>query len=132
MNTYLIIANILTGLAFFAHTFAGDQELKLIVPHANDAEWLNKQEKWTMARCGWHWVSFDLLMFTIVLALINFTKLLPHQMFLVQLLAVYALGYAVFWLVTVAVSQSFTKNYIKLGQWILLLAISGLLLAGSM
>ncbi|EAY31666.1 hypothetical protein [Microscilla marina] len=130
MNTYLIIVNILGGLAFGVHTFMGDRELHLITPASNDSHWLKKQETWTMTRCGWHWISFDLLMLTVLLSLINFTNWIPHPAFVVQLLAIYTLGYALFWLVTVAISRSFAQNYLKLGQWMLMLLISGLLFLG--
>ncbi len=73
MNTLILIANILTILAFLIHAFMGDRELKIIEP-ANDIDnWAEKQEKWTMGRCGWHWISFDLLFASFGLALINFT-----------------------------------------------------------
>lgn len=130
MNTYLIIANVLTVLAFFAHTFAGDKELGIIAVDSEDANWTKKQEKWTQARCGWHWVSFDLLMATIGLTIINFTNWITQEMFLVKLLSIYFAGYAVFWMLTLAMSRQFPKKYVKLGQWILLLAISGLLYLG--
>lgn len=130
MNTYLIIANILTGLAFLAHTFAGDKELGIIAVDSEDAHWTRKQEKWTQARCGWHWVSFDLLMATIGLAIINFTNWITQEMLLVKLLSIYFAGYAVFWMLTLAISRQFPKKYLKLGQWMLLLVISGLLYLG--
>ena len=52
MNISILIANILTTLAFFAHTFIGDKELKIIEPGAETSNYLEKREKWTMARCG--------------------------------------------------------------------------------
>ncbi len=131
MNLYLLIANILTGLALVAHTFAGDQELKVIAIDRQDTDWARKQEKWTQARCGWHWVSFDLLMATIGLGIINFTDWITQEAFLIKLLSGYFAGYTVFWLITLALSKNFPKKYIKLGQWILLLVISGLLYLGS-
>lgn len=131
MNTYLIIVNILAGLAFGVHTFMGDRELHLLSPTVNDQHWLKKQETWTMTRCGWHWISFDLLMLTTILSAINFTELLPHKTFVVKLLAIYTLGYALFWLITVAISRRFAQNYFKLGQWILMLLMSGLLFLGA-
>jgi len=51
----------LTLLAFVLHTFVGDKELKVNEPTAETDENFKKIEKWTMAICGWHWVSFDLL-----------------------------------------------------------------------
>lgn len=130
MNLALVIANVLTLLAFFLHTFLGDRELKLIEPeHENDRECI-KQEKWTMVRSGWHWISFDLLFATIGLGLINFTGYLENEKLLLQILAIYFLGYGIVWLIGIAISKSFPKNYLKLGQWILLWLISGLIFLG--
>lgn len=131
MNTYLIIVNLLAGLAFGVHTFMGDRELHLLAPTTHDEHWLKKQETWTMTRCGWHWISFDLLMLTVLLSLINFTELIPHPIFVTKLLAVYTLGYALFWLVTIIISRKFAQNYLKLGQWMLMLLMSALLLVGA-
>ena len=130
MNTLILIANILTLLAFFVHTFMGDKELKLIEPKNDQDEKNEKREKWTMARCGWHWISFDLLFATIGLGLINFTDFFENENTLLQILSVYFLGYAIVWAFTIIISKQFPKNYLKLGQWILLLVISGLIFYG--
>jgi len=127
MNIPILIANILTLLAFFIHTFMGDRELKIIEPGTEQDENYLKQEKWTMARCGWHWISFDLLFASLGLGLINFTDFFENEKTLLQILAVYFLGYAIVWALTILISKQFPKNYLKLGQWILLLAISGLI-----
>lgn len=130
MNTVILIANIFTLVAFVLHTFVGDRELKVNEPiEGNDVNF-QKREKWTMARCGWHWVSFDLLFATIGLGLINFTTYFENEKTLLQILAVYFLGYAVVWAFTITISKQFPKNYLKLGQWLLLLLISGLIYFG--
>lgn len=127
MSISILLANVLTLMAFLLHTFMGDRELKLIEPDdASDSNFL-KREKWTMARSGWHWISFDLLFATIGLGIINFTDYLPSEKLLLQILAIYFLGYGLVWLVAIAISKSFPKNYLKLGQWILLWLISGLI-----
>ena len=131
INIPILIASILTGLAFFAHTIGGDIELASIQPSININNWVEKQQIWTMARCGWHWVSFDLLFATIGLALINFTDYFDNEKTLLQILTVYFLGYAIAWALTIAISKQFPKNYLKLGQWILLLLISGLFYFGT-
>ena len=130
MNTLILIANILTLLAFFVHTFMGDKELKLIEPKNDQDENYLKREKWTMARCGWHWISFDLLFASIGLGLINFTDFFENENTLLQILSIYFLGYAIVWAFTIVISKQFPKNYLKLGQWILLLIISGLIFYG--
>ena len=128
MNTPILIANILTLLAFLIHTFMGDREFKIIEPE-DDPKHL-KREKWTMARSGWHWISFDLLFASIGLALINFTNYLENEIQLLQLLAIYFFGYGVAWLIGISISKKFPKNYLKLGQWMLLWLISGLIYWG--
>ncbi len=130
MSMLILLANILTLLAFIIHTFIGDRELKLLEPEAGLDEKNEKLEKWTMARCGWHWISFDLLFATIGLALINFTSFFNDEKILLQILSIYFLGYALVWVLTIAISKTFEKNYLKLGQWILLLVISGLIYFG--
>lgn len=130
MNTPILIANILTLLAFFVHTFMGDRELKLIQPNPDEDENYVKQEKWTMVRCGWHWISFDLLFATVGLSLINFTDYFENEELLLQIVALYFLGYGVVWLIVIAISKHFPKSYLKLGQWILLWIISGLVYWG--
>ncbi|MCK4664135.1 MAG: hypothetical protein KAT68_14805 [Bacteroidales bacterium] len=130
MNIPILIANILTLLAFFIHTFMGDKELKLIEPKTEQDNNYEKQEKWTMARCGWHWISFDLLFASIGLGLINFTDFFKNEKTLLQILSVYFLGYAIVWIIIILISKQFSKNYLKLGQWILLLVISGLIFWG--
>lgn len=127
MSIPVLIANILTLLAFFIHTFMGDRELKIIQPSAEMDDWAAKQEKWTMARCGWHWISFDLLFASIGLALINFTDFFDNEKTLLQILSLYFLGYSIAWSFTILISKQFPKNYLRLGQWILLFVISGLI-----
>lgn len=130
MNIPILIASILTLFAFLIHTFIGDRELKLIQPlPENDGERI-KQEKWTMARNGWHWISFDLLLATIGLFLINFTNYLENERQLLQILVVYFLGYGIVWLIGIAISKPFPWNYLKLGQWMLLWLIGGLIYLG--
>jgi hypothetical protein len=91
----ILFANILTGLAFLAHTFGGDIEINSIQPVINTNNWAEKQQIWTMARCGWHWISFDLLFASIALALINFTNYFDNKKTILQLLSFYFFGYAI-------------------------------------
>ena len=128
MNIPILIANVLTLLAFIIHTFIGDKELKMIEPE-NDDNYL-KQEKWTMARSGWHWVSFDLLLATIGLGIINFSDILESEKLLLQILSIYFFGYGIVWIIGITISKRFPKNYLKLGQWMLLWLIGGLIFWG--
>lgn len=130
MNTPILIAGILTSLAFFVHTFIGDPELKFIQPSSENDEKFKKQETWTMVRSGWHWISLDLLFASIGLGLINFTDYFENEKQLLQILFVYFIGYGVVWLITIGISKSFPKNYLKLGQWMLCWVIGGLIYWG--
>jgi hypothetical protein len=130
-NLPILLANILTCLAFLIHAFAGDAELVSIQPAINNDDWAGKQQIWTMARCGWHWISFDLLFASVALALVNFTSFFQSKKTILQLLYIYFLGYACVWLLVIAVSDAFPLNFLKLGQWMLLLAISGLIYLGA-
>jgi len=72
-----------------------------------------------------------LLLATIGLVIINHTEFLPDEKILLQILSIYFLGYAVIWFITILSSKEFEKNFLKLGQWMLLLVISGLIYWGT-
>jgi uncharacterized membrane protein YfcA len=72
-----------------------------------------------------------LLFATIGLGLINFSNYFDNEKALLQILTIYFLGYSVVWALTIAISKQFPKNYLKLGQWILLLLIGGLIYFGT-
>jgi len=131
INTPVLLANILTALAFFAHTFGGDMEINSIQPSVGIDNWAEKQQIWTMVRCGWHWISFDLLFASIALALVNFSNFFDHRKGVLQLLSFYFFGYTIVWLFVLLISDSFPDNFLKLGQWMLLATISGLIYYGT-
>jgi hypothetical protein len=83
-----------------------------------------------MARCGWHMVSFDLLFASIGLALLNFTDVIKDELFVLSVISIYFLAYSAVWLLVIVISKPFASNYLKLGQWLLLLAISFLTYMG--
>jgi hypothetical protein len=129
MNILILIANVLALLTLIVHTFWGDKDLKVIEPKDTDVK---KIEKWVMARGAFHIVSMDFLLATIGLALINFTDIFKEtQNLLLQILAIYFLMYSIGFLIIILISKQFPKNYLKLGQWLLLLIISGLIFWGS-
>ncbi len=117
ISTPILLANILTALAFLAHTFGGDMEITSIQPAITINNWAEKQQIWTMARCGWHWISF--------------TNYFDNKKTILQLLSFYFFGYAIVWLVVLLISNSFPSNFLKLGQWMLLFTISGLIYYGT-
>lgn len=125
----LVIANILTVLAFFVHTFAGDKEIRLLEPKEGPA--LKLLGRWVMARCGWHWVSLDLLLASVFLLYVNLNSPEYYPTDLLLMLSVYFGCLAIVWLITVTISRRFPKNYLNLGQWILLLTIALLVFFGG-
>lgn len=131
INIPILLANILTVLAFVAHTIGGDLEISTFEPSTHTDHWAEKQQIWTMIRCGWHWISFDLLFASIALALVNFSKFFEQPKSILQLLSLYFFGYAIVWILILLISKSFPYNFLQLGQWMLLLTISGLLYYGS-
>lgn len=126
MSIALLFANLLTFLAFLAHTFVGDQEIHLLIDQQKEAT-RQYRSTWTMARCGWHWVSFDLLIASVIMAVINFSDLLPEENAITLLLAIVFMAYGVIWVATILISPSFTRRFFLLGQWLLLIVIGGLL-----
>lgn len=129
MNFFILVANILALLTLIVHAFWGDKDLKVIEPKDND---INKIEKWVMARGAFHMVSIDFLIATIGLTLINFTEIFKEsQILLLQILSIYFLLYSIGFLIVIVISKQFPKNYLKLGQWILLLVISGIIHLGT-
>jgi hypothetical protein len=128
---FLLIANLLTFLAFLAHTIGGDMELHFIIPDPAAAGWEEQQQMWTMARCGWHWISYDLLLVTVALSLINFTSYFSDARPILRLITLYFVGYAIVWLVVIIISPDFAGNFLKLGQWLLLAVIALLTFLGQ-
>ena len=128
MNIPILIANTLTLIAFFLHAFVGDKGLKFIEPKIENVP---KQGRWTLARCGWHLFTIDLLYATIGLGIINFSDYFENEELLLKILAIYFFGYGIAWLVMIALSKKFPMNYLKLPQWILCLVISGLIYLGT-
>ena len=131
MNIAILIANILTLLAIIAHIFGADKELKKIQPSADTDQWIDKQEKWTMARGAFHLVTIDFICLSILLGLINFTDLIPNEQLILKFLVFYMLLWTCAWLLVVSISKQFAKNYLKLWQWILFVIIGGLIYCGT-
>ncbi len=131
MNTPILIANILTLLAVVAHIFGADKELRIIQPSTDTDQYIDKQEKWTMARGAFHLVTVDFICLSALLWIINFTDLIPNEQLILKFLVFYMLFWACAWLLVVCISKRFAKNYLKLWQWILFLIIGGLIYWGT-
>lgn len=129
MNTTLIIANALVLFTFIIHTFGGDREYMKIEPEPDSPERL--RIFWTMGRGAFHIVSIDFLFATIGLALINFTDYFQETELLLNLLALYFLGYGIAFLTALIISRKFANIYLKMWQWLLMLIIAGLIFWGN-
>jgi hypothetical protein len=127
MNVALLAANALVLLTFIAHTFWGDNEYKILEPVDGSTD---HQEKWTMGRGAFHIVSADFLLAFIGLTLINFTEYVKEKSLLLTLLALYFFAYGLAFLLTLIFSKKFKNSFFRLGQWLLLFAIAGLIYWG--
>ncbi|MEO0731967.1 MAG: hypothetical protein AAFZ52_03960 [Bacteroidota bacterium] len=123
----LLLANFLLIGACLLHLVAGDRELAILGPTLASENPVLHRERWTMARAGWHWVSLDLFLAAFVLSLHHLgSDLLPLDP-LKKYLALYFFLNSLTWLATITIFPAFRRNYLKLGQWLLLLVIAALL-----
>jgi len=129
MNTILISANVLVLLTFMVHTFGGDGSYRKIEPAPESAKRL--RIFWTMGRGAFHIVSVDFLFAAIGLALINFTDYFEESKLLLNLLALYFLGYGIAFFLTLVISKKFPNSFFKMWQWVLMLVIAGLIFWGN-
>jgi hypothetical protein len=127
MNAALLAANALVLLTFIAHTFWGDKEYRILEPIDGSTD---HQEKWTMGRGAFHIVSADFLLAFIGLTLINFTEHVKEKSLILTLLSAYFFAYGLAFLLTLIISKKLKNGFLKLGQWLLLFVIAGLIYWG--
>jgi hypothetical protein len=130
MNHWFLAAGILCAIAFPVHTFIGDRELRTIHPYNFQQEKTPKTKVlWLQSLCGWHMVSWDLLLAASVLLLHVFgVYSFSKDVFL--LLTLYFIGYSLFWLLNLFISKARLKIYMLLPQWLLALTAGLLIYAG--
>lgn len=129
MNTPILIAGLLSCLAFLVHAFIGDKENKVLKPAAESTD--KTKETWVQVRGGWHWVSVDLLLAGVLLLLLATTEVISAKTEISLLLSIYFMVCGFVWLVTVFLSRDKNKQILILGQWIFCFAISGLIYFGA-
>ncbi|MCA6379717.1 MAG: hypothetical protein IM574_09085 [Cytophagales bacterium] len=127
MNLALLAANALILITFIAHTFWGDTEYRILEPVDGSTD---HREKWTMGRGAFHIVSADFLLAFIGLTLINFTEHVKEKSLILTLLSIYFFAYGLAFLLTLIISKKFKNSFLKLGQWLLLFTIAGLIYWG--
>ncbi|SMF84075.1 hypothetical protein [Pseudobacteriovorax antillogorgiicola] len=116
MNFVLIFASFLSGLAFLAHAFIGDKEYRALKPGSEEDA--KPMETWIQTRCGWHWVSLDLLAVSVLLFVLASTQIIQAKTEILHLLSLYHLACGCVWLLTLLFSKSHNRQIFVLGQWI--------------
>ena len=129
MNTPALIAGILSLAAFFLHAFVGDREYRVLKPKSKKV--VRHRYAWILGRAGWHWLSVDLMLSTVLLFLVVFTNVIQAKQEILFLLGIYFIVCGFAWLTTVIVSKDRTNQILVLGQWILCFTLGGLILWGS-
>lgn len=129
MNTPILLAGVLSLLAFCAHAFIGDREYHILKPSADSSD--KAKETWVQVRSGWHWVSVDLLLSGTILLLIATTELIKAKSEISMLLSSYFFVCGMVWLFTVFFSKTTYKQILVLGQWIFCFLMSALIYAGA-
>ena len=129
MNIPVLIAGILSLLAFFAHAFVGDKEYQALKPASNSSD--KNKETWVQVRSGWHWVSVDLLLSSVLLIMISVTDVIAAEKEFLILLNIYFFICGIVWFGVVFSSRNTNKQIIVLGQWIFCLIMSSLLILGQ-
>ena len=87
MNIIILIAGILSLLAFLAHVFVGDREYIQLMPSPESTE--KTRDTWVQARSGWHWLSVDLLLSGLLLILIATGSFIQPASQILLLLCIY-------------------------------------------
>jgi hypothetical protein len=132
MNYILIVSAFITLVSWLTHSLYGDYALRRLNPRG--ASWRDDEpayHSWIMARAGWHAWGVDLLATGIVQLLIVFSTVVPHPRLVLQVFAGYFASYCLFFLLTMLISGAPARLYFRLGQWILMLLISCLLVWAS-
>ncbi len=129
MNIPILIAGALSLLAFLVHAILGDKEYGVLKPIEGAPS--KTKETWIQVRSGWHWVSVDLLLSSIILLLIATTEIIKARAEISFLLSIYFFICGLVWLGTVLLSKNNNKQILALGQWIFCFLMSGLIYAGT-
>lgn len=128
MNTFWIIAGAFSLVALMAHAIVGDKEYTELRPADGGNTRVN--QIFIQTRCGWHWVSVDLLFFSILLFTIGASDLIQAKQEIAFLVSLYFFLCGAVWLVTVFVNRTNDQQMFKLGQWIFCFAMSALVYCG--
>ena len=136
MNIPILIAAIITALAFLAHLFVGTRESLSLSPQkiatATDQQKLETLKKnWTQAMCAFQMISIDLLALSALLFVIALTDLIPFEQPIALALSGFYLLWGLVWFAQLAALKSSRKTYLYLGQWLFWFVCAGLLCWGA-
>lgn len=129
MNTLWVAAGVLSLVAFFAHAFVGGKELTVLKPA--EGQGAEAGQTYIQTRCGWQWVSVDLLFFSILLFIIGVSDYISARQEVSLLICLYFLLCGVVWLTTVVINKTNNKHPLVLGQWIFCFVMSALVYFGQ-
>lgn len=126
MNTYVLIAGILSFVSFLAHAFNGTREtLQTRTDFSNETV----EKNWHQSFLAWHLITADLLLSSILLIVIAASNYLENRKTIAFVFALQYLFWTVSWLVTLYVTQA-RKFYMQLFHWVIFLICSILLFYG--
>ena len=136
MNIPILVAGILTFVAFLAHIIVGNKESLRVDPRrlvkgqdVSDSETVVRN--WVQVMCAFQMVTIDLLVLSGLLFALSTTDLVPSRRTIATGIAVFFALWGVIWLLQLLLLKREAMDYLKLGQWILWFVNSGLVYWGA-
>ena len=128
VNFPILLAALLTSLAFFAHSFVGVREALSTRPLTTDK---NIQRHWRQSMGVFQLVTVDLLLLSGLLWVLALTDRLSFERELTLGLSGWFLLWGLAWLLQLLFLTRDKKDYLALGQWLLWLLNAALLYCGA-
>ncbi len=134
MNLPILVAGVLTFVAFLGHITLGYQESLRVDPRLHKQAALASQPvdlHWTQMMGAWQMVTIDLVVISALLFALAATSLVPSPRTVATGIAVLFALWGVAWLLQLLLLKRETMDYLKLGQWLLWLVNAGLIYWGA-
>jgi hypothetical protein len=134
MNYPIVVAGVLVGIAFLAHTIVGTREALGMRPDrsADTGEADREVERhWVQSFCAFHLVTVDLLVLTALLLTLGATDLVPARRTVSLAMAGLFGLWGLAWLVTLLALRRPRREFGLLSQWVLWFVCAGLLTWGA-
>lgn len=133
MNYPIVVAGVIVGVAFLAHTIVGTQEALGTRP---DADRVGRDDRdverhWVQSFCAFHLVTVDLLVLSVLLLSLGATDLVPARRTVALSMAGFFGLWGISWLGTLLALHRPRRDYGLLSQWVLWLVCAGLLIWGA-